>query len=403
MASKRSPTNRDAEPPRIDDLKQINGIGQGVEKRLNGVGIFTFVQLAALPPADIAAAVAGIAGLSAERIIKQDWIGQARKLAAESLSSEAEMGLEATFEPLAPMITRQIVISKAPVKPPAPVPLEQTQDAALMAGPEKDVAPSMERYHPATFTVELLLDENNIVHNTHALHVQSRREQTWMGWQTRQLFDFLSESAGLNITSEEPAFLSTEAPDHAPTLVNESELPASIVASEESTGLNITSEEPALPSVEEPDDASAVTTESKPFTPITASSRLAGTLRVREMEMVRAESNRPSALLSHDERFDVRLILDLSELQAPGNTPLNYKASIYGRGRGPGSRSGLVIGEAQGTIIPADTVTINVEGNTLPEGAYQLAATVILGLPTMKLTPRPGTTAIIDGGQVQVY
>jgi predicted flap endonuclease-1-like 5' DNA nuclease len=357
MASKRSPTNRDAEPPRIDDLKQINGIGQGVEKRLNGVGIFTFVQLAALPPADIAAAVAGIAGLSAERIIKQDWIGQARKLAAESLSSEFQRDVEA------PMITRQIVISKAPVKPPAPAPLEQTQDAALMAGSEKDVAPSMERYHPATFTVELLLNENNIVHNTHALHVQSRREQTWMGWQKMRLLDFLSVSAGLNITSEEPA----------------------------------------LPSVEEPDHASAVTTESKPFTPITASSRLAGTLRVREMEMVRAESNRPSALLSHDERFDVRLILDLTELQAPGNTPLNYKASIYGRGRGPGSRSGLVIGEAQGTIIPADTVTINIEGNTLPEGAYQLAATVILGLPTMKLTPRPGTTAIIDGGQVQVY
>jgi NADH-quinone oxidoreductase subunit E len=81
MSKKRPPTNRAAEPPRIDDLKLINGIGPKVEKRLNGVGIFTFAQLAALSPADIAAAVTDHAGLSAERIIKQDWIGQARKLA----------------------------------------------------------------------------------------------------------------------------------------------------------------------------------------------------------------------------------------------------------------------------------------------------------------------------------
>jgi len=85
-----------------------------------------------------------------------------------------------------------------------------------------------------------------------------------------------------------------------------------------------------------------------------------------------------------------------------GNSPLNYKASIYGKGQGPGSNSGLV-GKAQGTNIPANIVTINVEGNTLPEGIYQLAAMVILGLPDMELTPKPGTTGAIDGGQVEVY
>src|SRR5260370_16849146 len=54
MASKRSPTNRAAEPARINDLKLINGIGPAVEKRLNGVGIFTFTHLAALSPPDLA-------------------------------------------------------------------------------------------------------------------------------------------------------------------------------------------------------------------------------------------------------------------------------------------------------------------------------------------------------------
>lgn len=81
MVRKRSPANKVAQPPRIDDLKLINGIGPGVEKRLNGVGVFTYTQLAALSPADVAAAVADLSGLSSERIIKQDWIGQALKLA----------------------------------------------------------------------------------------------------------------------------------------------------------------------------------------------------------------------------------------------------------------------------------------------------------------------------------
>ena len=67
MAGERSPINRDAKPPRIDNLKLINGIGPGVEKRLNGVGIFTFAQLAALSPADIAAALADLIGLGRGR------------------------------------------------------------------------------------------------------------------------------------------------------------------------------------------------------------------------------------------------------------------------------------------------------------------------------------------------
>jgi hypothetical protein len=41
-------------------------------------------------PADIVAAVADLAGFSSERIIKLDWIGQARKLADESTSDETQ-------------------------------------------------------------------------------------------------------------------------------------------------------------------------------------------------------------------------------------------------------------------------------------------------------------------------
>jgi predicted flap endonuclease-1-like 5' DNA nuclease len=71
-----------------NNLKLIDGIGPDVENRLHRVGIFTFAQLANLSPADIAAAIAGLAGLSAGRIVKQDWIGQARKLAMELTTTE---------------------------------------------------------------------------------------------------------------------------------------------------------------------------------------------------------------------------------------------------------------------------------------------------------------------------
>ncbi len=351
MVRKRSPTNGDAEPPRIDNLRLINGIGPAVEKRLNGVGVFTFAQLAALPPADIAAALADLTGLSSERIIKQDWIGQARKLAAESATSEAQRVVE------------------APVEPPAVI--EHAQSATLSVESEKDAVPSRERYHPTTFTLEFLLDEDNNIHSTHVLHVQSKREDTWTGWQKTQLVDFLSQSAGLNIPSDEPALLSAKEPDHAPAVVEESH------------------------------HAPVLVTGSEPLTPLAAQPRLAGTLRVREMEMIGVESSSPRRNLTRDEPFGVRLTLDLTELQVPGNTPLNYKASIYGKDLS--SRSSLALGKAQGTIIPADTVTIKVERNTLPEGIYQLAATVILGLPGMKPKVRPGTTALINGGRVEVF
>lgn len=311
--------------PETDDLKLINGIGPAVERRLNGIGIFAFAQLAALSPADIAAAVADLSGLSAERIIKQDWISQARKLAAESEVSEA------------PHVTTLSVESAKAVKP------------------------SVEHSQLATFTIEFRLDEHNNVGSIHALHVQSEREQTWTGSQITQLVDFMNKSAGLNLPTGEPAHLDTEAPD---------QMPASV-------------------------------TESEPLTPLMAEPRLTGTLRVCEMEMIGTESRGSGRALAHNEPFDVRLTLDLSGLQVPDSAPLSYKASVYGKGH---SRPGLVLGEAQGSILPRDRVAITVEGNTLQEeGTYKLAATVILGLPTMKLAANPGTTAIVDGGLLHVY
>ena len=123
MSNKHLPRSRPLEPPEADDLRLINGIGPAVEKRLNSVGIFTFAQLAALSPADVAAAVADLAGLSTERIIKQDWIGQARKLVSESISSEAQEEVDAPAEPVVPPVVSQVELAAPAATVTEPVPL----------------------------------------------------------------------------------------------------------------------------------------------------------------------------------------------------------------------------------------------------------------------------------------
>jgi hypothetical protein len=279
--------------------------------------------------------------LSTEHIIKQDWIGQARKLASEKTLSEAQKEVEA------PADTEQTP------------PIELTHANTPLEEPQKDnkTMASKGQFHPATFTVELLLDEDNEVFSTYVMHVQSNREQTWTGWEKTQLVDFLDQSIVVKVTPEEPVLANEEEPEYAPVVVVES-------------------------------------------TPLTTYPELVGTLHLRDLMIIGAESAGPRRILSRDQPFDVHLTLDLTEMTVPGNTPLNYKASIYGKSLG--SRSGQVVGEVEGTIKPTDTVTINVEGTPLAEGTYKLAATVIVALPSTKLTVKPGTTAAI-GDMLQVY
>lgn len=66
-------------PETVDDLKAISGVGPKLEKVLNDLGIWTWDQIAAFGDAEIAwlDEHLGFRG----RIVRDDWIGQARKLA----------------------------------------------------------------------------------------------------------------------------------------------------------------------------------------------------------------------------------------------------------------------------------------------------------------------------------
>lgn len=332
MAKKRAHTSR--KPLEADDLTLINGIGPAVENRLNGVGIFTFAQLAALSPADIGATVAGLSGLTTERIIKQDWIGQAHKLA--TLSTAAEMEQEAAQE-FAPQIL-------PPAEPQAEIQEEETPSP---------------RY--ATFTVDVVLDQDNEALHTEVIHTQSGDQETWTGWQASQLIDFLVQHAGLRLPPVEPA----------PPLAGEVESPAAIAAAGEPAPMP----EPVAESI--------------------------SVLRLLQMETVPAGAHAPCLVLRSGQPFAAHLTLDLSDVALPSADPLNYTAIISARRLCSPRRQ--IIGEAHGSIVPEDNTTISVESMNLPQGAYRLEANVTLKPTTMESRNPSKLTALMRGHLLQVY
>jgi large subunit ribosomal protein L21 len=60
-----------------DDLQTIKGIGGVSEQRLSAIGVTTFAQIAAWSDDDLERVATDIK-VSAERIRREDWVGQAR-------------------------------------------------------------------------------------------------------------------------------------------------------------------------------------------------------------------------------------------------------------------------------------------------------------------------------------
>lgn len=69
----------DAAPTNADDLKKIKGVGPGLEKTLNELGIYTFAQIATWGAAEIAWVDARLKFKG--RITRDDWIGQSQAFA----------------------------------------------------------------------------------------------------------------------------------------------------------------------------------------------------------------------------------------------------------------------------------------------------------------------------------
>ena len=66
-------------PAEADDLKLIKGIGPSLERQLNGLGIYSFEQLAGFDDEDLAWVDANIETATFKgRCFRDDWVGQAK-------------------------------------------------------------------------------------------------------------------------------------------------------------------------------------------------------------------------------------------------------------------------------------------------------------------------------------
>jgi predicted flap endonuclease-1-like 5' DNA nuclease len=86
------PRPRAPEPPQPeelgDDLRRIRGIGPTTESALHDLGIRSYRQLATLDDAGLGRVRDAMGGFP-QRIEREDWIGQARRLHREKYGEEA--------------------------------------------------------------------------------------------------------------------------------------------------------------------------------------------------------------------------------------------------------------------------------------------------------------------------
>ena len=386
MARKRSHASRAVLPREADDFKLIKSIGPAIERRLHVAGIHTFARLATLSPDEVAAL---IPGLSAQRVAKQGWLRQARRLAPKQ----------------------------------------------ARARPHKEAA-TTGRQHYANFTVELLLDENDEARRTRVVHIQSGDADTWAGWEAARLVDFLDRHTAARSPAVKPVSLVAATPKTPPPLtvatglVPEAAATSELVQPGTTAGPAppvVTSVEPVLPFavaaestpqivatsepiqpiatakpvpqiVATPEPIQPVATERGPLSPVAAD--LTGALRLRDLEIVPTGSDDPDYVLHHDQPFIVRLTLDLTKVVAPSDVIFVYKVAIIAKQLG-GLRQ--LVGEARNTIELSESATLSFAGINLPPGVYRLEAHVTLAPAGTEPGRQPGLTAFLKGDLLQIY
>ncbi|MAT54741.1 MAG: hypothetical protein CMN32_09685 [Saprospirales bacterium] len=84
VAGKGKSTSKTPKPkaPAKDDLTRIKGIGPGIEEKLNAMGIYNFEQISHFDEEDIERVSVAL-GSFKNRILRDDWVGQATKLFEE--------------------------------------------------------------------------------------------------------------------------------------------------------------------------------------------------------------------------------------------------------------------------------------------------------------------------------
>lgn len=314
--------NQKSFPIKQDDFRQIKGIGPATEARLHAAKIFTYAQLTAVSPQTVAEI---LPGFTAKRIQQEDWLGQAEALCSSANSAE--------------------------------------------------VSNNGQRY--ATFTVELLLDEDSSVRRTRVVHVQEESKKSWSGWQPKAMKQFIATQAG--VFSKSKASATSVSATAVPT---KSEVPTTI-------------DELTMQFVPPADANRPETAVTPPAQPEHADTLLKTNVSSQPLSV---ELNAPNILLHHGNAFNVQLYLDLEEISFEKQTPLNYQAAIYAAQLGGKARQ--KVGTAYGAInTDAKKVAITVPTQIGAPGTYRLEAEMAIAwIPTT-----PDITANTKGGLLHIY
>ena len=75
-------------PPKPDNLILIKGIGPVLNRRLNDLGVYTFLQIAEWSAADIER-IGDALNTIPDRIPREEWVSQARKFHEEKYGQKA--------------------------------------------------------------------------------------------------------------------------------------------------------------------------------------------------------------------------------------------------------------------------------------------------------------------------
>jgi hypothetical protein len=371
MSSKRLPASGAEGQTGIDNFQLVRGIGPGIEQRLHNAGILTFAELAALTPNDIAALLTNIAGLSAERVVKLAWIEQAQALASEHAANNRHSLAETAVS------IRQVASS------------DHYQDLDAAA----------QRQHLETFTVELLLDEENQVRRTSLVHIQAWKKESWAGWDESRVVRFLIEQAGLPGVTKQ-----VSAPDQnelSPVVATLSKPQESVVEAEpEPLVAAVVEAEPLVAAVAEAGSDPSDTT-AQISTPVLMEVRPLGELRLSKLETLPAGANESTSFISSAQPFEVRLTLDMLHAAESHPQQFDYRASVYAKSLS--SRNRYLVGEVHGALTLGATGTVRLPGATLAPGIYRLEAAVTLSTMPMQPGLKTNFSAMLEGGILRIH
>ncbi|WP_420641629.1 helix-hairpin-helix domain-containing protein [Candidatus Leptofilum sp.] len=309
--------NQKSSPATPDDFRQIKGIGPATEQRLHAAEIHTYAQLTAVSPQALAEL---LPGFTAERIQQEDWLGQAEALLSAKSGDDGQ------------------------------------------------------RY--ATFTVELLLDEDNSVRRTRVVHVQEESKKSWSGWRPKAVKQFIAAQAGLAAQPKAKAVTATDAAE-------QTAVPTQTVTSIDELTMQFVSP------VDDDQPETAVAPSPEADTPLQTGVAA---------QPLSVELNTPNILLEHGHAFNVQLYLDLETISLEKQTPLNYQAAIYAAQLGGTARH--KVGTAYGAInTNAKKVAITVPTQIGAPGTYRLEAEMAIAW----IPSTPDITANTKGGLLHIY